>query len=157
MWPLFLLIIAANGTPVLLQTLLGGRWSTPVDLGLRLRDGHRLLGDAKTWRGLAGAIAAGTLLAPLLGLSPMLGAAAAALAMAGDLLASFVKRRLGRTRSSRALLLDTVPESLFPGLGLMLPLQLTALEVLVLVILFTLLDNLASPVLYRLRLRRRPW
>lgn len=154
---LLLLIVAANGAPVLVHAMLGARWAVPVDFGLRLADGRRLLGDAKTWRGLAAALAASTILAPLLGLSPLVGLTAGALAMAGDLLASFVKRRLGRPRSSRALLLDTVPESLLPALGLMRPLQLGGGEILGLVILFSLLDAWLSPLLYRLRIRRRPW
>ncbi|WP_295542166.1 CDP-archaeol synthase [uncultured Thiohalocapsa sp.] len=154
---LLLLIVAANGAPVLVHAMLGARWAVPVDCGLRLADGRRLLGDAKTWRGLAVALAASTTLAPLLGLSPLVGLAAGALAMAGDLLASFVKRRLGRPRSSRALLLDTVPESLCPAVGLMQPLHLGGAEILGLVILFSLLDAWLSPLLYRLRIRRRPW
>lgn len=157
MWLLLLLLIAANGAPVLAQKLLRGRWRSPVDGRLRLPDGRRLFGAAKTWRGLAAALLAGTALAPLLGLSPWLGLAAAALAMAGDLLSSFVKRRLGLAPSGRAPLLDTVPEALLPGLALMGPLDLVATDVLALVILFTLLHTLASPLLYRLRIRRRPW
>ena len=45
-------IALANGTPVLAKLLLGGRWVWPVDFGLMLPDGNRLLGDAKTWRGV---------------------------------------------------------------------------------------------------------
>jgi CDP-2,3-bis-(O-geranylgeranyl)-sn-glycerol synthase len=154
---LLLLIIAANGTPVLAEHLLRGHWRSPLDLGLWLRDGERLFGDSKTWRGLLSALLACAVLAPLLGFSAWIGAAVAALAMAGDLLSSFVKRRLGLAPSSRAVLLDTVPEALLPGLGLMGALNLSATDVLVLVILFSLLDMLASPLLYRLRIRRRPW
>lgn len=157
MWSLLLLIIAANGTPVLVARVLGERWAAPVDLGLRLPDGRRLFGDSKTWRGLLAALLGGAVLAPLLGLSPWLGLIAGALAMAGDLLSSFVKRRFGLAPGSRALLLDTVPEALLPGFGLMRSLQLDATSLTVLVILFTVLDMLASPLLYRLRIRRRPW
>ncbi len=157
MWSLLVLVIAANGAPVVARLVLGERWGTPVDGGLRLADGRRLLGDAKTWRGLVAGLTASAVMAPLVGLSPLLGLTAGALALAGDLMASFTKRRLGRPRSSRAALLDTVPESLLPGLGLMLPLKLAALDVLALVILFSLFDAVASPLLYRLGIRRRPW
>lgn len=54
-------------------------------------------------------------------------------------------------------LLDTLPESLLPGLALMAPLQLDAWALLVLVMLFSLFDGLVSPVLYRLGVRKRPW
>jgi CDP-2,3-bis-(O-geranylgeranyl)-sn-glycerol synthase len=154
---LLLLIVAANGAPVVAHAMLGERWAAPVDFGVCLADGRRLLGETKTWRGLVAALAASTALAPLLGLSPLLGLAAGALAMSGDLLASFAKRRLDRPSSSRALVLDTVPESLLPALGLMRPLHLGGAEILGLVILFGLLDALISPLLYRLRIRRRPW
>ncbi|MCG6941371.1 MAG: CDP-archaeol synthase [Thiohalocapsa sp.] len=157
MWPLLLLIIAANGAPVLVSRLLRGRWRTPLDLRVRLADGRRLLGASKTWRGLLAALLVSAALAPLLGLSLGVGLAAGALAMAGDLLSSFAKRRLGLAPSSRVPLLDTVPEALLPGLGLMLPLGLDATDLLLLVILFTVFDMLASPLLYWLHIRRQPW
>ena len=50
------LIGAANAAPVALKRLLSDRYSTPVDGGLILRDGRRLLGPPKTWRGIALAI-----------------------------------------------------------------------------------------------------
>jgi hypothetical protein len=157
MWELLVLIIAANGAPVLARALLGARGAARVDGGRVLADGAPLFGSSKTWRGLAAALVAGALLAPLLGLAPGIGLAAAGLAMAGDLLSSFIKRRLGRTPGSPAGILDQVPESLLPGLGLMWPLGLGALDLLLLVMLFTLFSRLASPLLYRLRIRRRPW
>jgi CDP-2,3-bis-(O-geranylgeranyl)-sn-glycerol synthase len=157
MWQLLILIIAANGAPVLASHLLRGRWPAPVDRRLRLADGRRLFGASKTWRGVVAALLVSAALAPLLGISPALGLAAGALAMAGDLLSSFTKRRLGLRPSSRMPLLDTVPEALLPGLGLMVPLALGTTDLLLLVILFSLFDMLASPLLYRLRIRRQPW
>jgi hypothetical protein len=47
---------AANATPVALRRLLPDRYSTPVDGGLVLRDGRRLLGPSKTWAGVTIAI-----------------------------------------------------------------------------------------------------
>jgi hypothetical protein len=157
MWELLFLIIAANGAPVLAHALLGNHGAARVDGGRVLADGAPLFGSSKTWRGLAAALFAGGLAAPLLGLSVGIGLAAAALAMLGDLLSSFIKRRLRRTPGSPAGALDQVPEALLPGLGLMWPLGLDALDLVLLVILFTLFSRLASPLLYRLRIRRRPW
>jgi CDP-2,3-bis-(O-geranylgeranyl)-sn-glycerol synthase len=93
--------------------LLGG--GPPVDGGRTWR-GRRLLGDGKTWRGTAGGVAAGVAVALFLGaLRPSVEAAvglslpafplaaAAALpagALLGDMLASFLKRRLGRQRGA---------------------------------------------------------
>jgi CDP-2,3-bis-(O-geranylgeranyl)-sn-glycerol synthase len=157
MWPLLLLIVAVNGAPLLMRQACRNRWAAPVDLGLRLADGRRLFGATKTWRGLGVALLTGMLLAPVLGLSPLLGLAAGGLAMAGDLLSSFAKRRLGLAPGSRAPGLDVLPEALLPALALMSPLHLTALDVLLLVMLFILVHSIASRLLYRLRIRRRPW
>ena len=92
--------------------VLGGG-GPPIDGGRRL-GGRRLLGAGKTWRGTAIGIAAGMLLALALnGLAgPLAGRAGIALpsfptavvlalpagAMAGDIAASFLKRRTGRER-----------------------------------------------------------
>ena len=87
----------------------------PIDGG-RTYGGRRLLGDGKTWRGTAGGILAGVLLAIALdavrpavvaatGLDlpgfPLSAAVAlAAGALLGDILASFLKRRAGRERGA---------------------------------------------------------
>ena len=88
-----ILISAANGAPVLFARLLGARFAHPIDGGIVLRDGHPLLGRSKTWRGLAAAILLAACAAVLIRLPWQLGALAAASAMAGDCLSSFVKRR----------------------------------------------------------------
>lgn len=44
------LIGAANAVPVALKRVLSNRYSQPVDGGLVLREGRRLLGPPKTWR-----------------------------------------------------------------------------------------------------------
>ena len=93
--------------------LVGG--GPPIDGG-RTYGGRRLLGDGKTWRGTAGGIVAGVLLAVVLdavrptvvaatGLDlpafPLSAAVAlAAGALLGDILASFLKRRAGRERGA---------------------------------------------------------
>lgn len=81
-----LLLLAANGAPVIAI--------------------HYL---EKIWRGLISAVFLTTVLAILLGLQPLTGVIFATLTMAGDLLASFIKRRLGKIDSSRARGFDTVP------------------------------------------------
>src|SRR5262249_58539326 len=55
--------------------------------------------------------------APLVGLPAAIGAIVGGSAMAGDLLSSFVKRRLALVPSSKATGLDQVPESLLPLLA----------------------------------------
>src|SRR5277367_2060334 len=92
----------ANGVPVLTKKILGTLGAAPLDGGLRLPDGRPLFGASKTLRGVVLGILAATVGAPLVGLSWTIGLSVGAAAMAGDLLSSFLKRRLGRPASSRA-------------------------------------------------------
>ncbi|MFB6080382.1 MAG: CDP-2,3-bis-(O-geranylgeranyl)-sn-glycerol synthase [Haloferacaceae archaeon] len=96
----------------------GGR---PIDGGRTWR-GRRLLGDGKTWRGTVAGVLAGVALA--LALDVVRGGAAALLgvplapfplsaavglaagAMVGDIAASFLKRRSGRTRGALVPVVD---------------------------------------------------
>lgn len=156
---LLLLLAAANGAPVLGKRLLRDRFAWPVDFGLRLFDGRPLFGMSKTWRGLVLALAAVAALAPAIGLDGRLGLCVGALAMAGDLLSSFLKRRLGLAPSSMALGLDQIPESLLP-LAVVAwtgSLPLNVLDVAAGTILFLVGELAASRVLYRLGIRDRPY
>jgi hypothetical protein len=160
-WPCIfqalVLLGVANGTPVIINKVLGNRWSWPVDKGLYLSDGQRLLGNAKTWRGLYSAVFFTTVVAILLGIEPLTGALFGALAMAGDMLTSFIKRRLMRAESSQVRGLDTVPESLFPIWLLKEPLALNYIDIALIVGLFFLIEELVSPILYKLHIRKQPY
>lgn len=152
-----ILIGAANAAPVALKKLLSDRYSTPVDSGLVLPDGHRLLGSSKTWRGVAVGIIAPACLSPLMNLPWQAGALTGAAAMAGDCLASFVKRRLGLAASSMALGLDQIPESLLPAISMRAYAQLTAIDILMVVLIFFFGELALSRVFFRLGLRERPY
>ena len=151
------LLVVANGAPVLVNKALGKRWAWPVDNRLKLRDGHRLFGNTKTWRGLCSAIIFTILATILFGIEPLTGVLFGALAMTGDLLASFIKRRMSRAESSRARGIATVPESLLPIWLLKESLALSLIDILLIVTLFFLIEELVSPVLYRLHIRKRPY
>jgi CDP-2,3-bis-(O-geranylgeranyl)-sn-glycerol synthase len=154
---LVLLLFIANGTPILAKLWLGERLAWPVDGGRRLYDGYPLFGPSKTWRGLLLAPPVTAMASWLLGLGAGIGLLVGALAMAGDLLASFTKRRLGLPASSRALVLDQVPEALLPALGCMALLELHWIAIVVVVAAFTVGSLLLSVLLYRLGIRERPW
>lgn len=114
----FLPAFAANPMAV----LFGG--GTPVDFGRTLRDGERIFGDGKTWRGLSGGTASGAVLGLLLALSfaalaptstwsfghPLQALGASAVlafgALLGDLVGAFVKRRMRLPRGAKASGLD---------------------------------------------------
>ncbi len=122
----FLPAFVANPSAV----LWGG--GTPMDFGRTLRDGERLFGDGKTWRGLVGGVLSGAILgfllflpfglaapssswsfaAPETDLGPAAVAAFAASAvlalgaLLGDLTGAFIKRRLHKPRGAKAPILD---------------------------------------------------
>jgi len=152
-----LLLLIANGAPILARQVLGRHWDTPLDGGRVMADGHRLLGPSKTVRGVAAAVAASAAAAAALGYGALPGAAFGALAMVGDAASSFVKRRLGIAPSGMALGLDQIPEALLPVVALRSELDLTWAAVAIVVAGFFILELLLSQVLFRLRVRRRPY
>lgn len=154
----------------------GGR---PIDGGRTWRDGNRLLGDGKTWRGtlfgtLAGAALALVLDAVAPAVSSGLGLAlprfplVVALtlpfgAMLGDILASFLKRRSGRERGAAFPLLDQLD-------FVVVALALTAVAapgwfrdtftltvVVVVLVLTPALHVLTNGIAYLLGLKDEPW
>jgi len=154
---LLLLLIIANGGPILARRLLRRRLAWPVDGGHRFRDGRPLLGEAKTWRGILAALLLSALCAPLLGLSVTWGLLIGASSMAGDLLSSFIKRRLNYPPSSMALGLDQIPESLLPALLAAGELQLGVLDIVLVVVLFFLIELALSRLLFRMGIRKQPY
>jgi CDP-2,3-bis-(O-geranylgeranyl)-sn-glycerol synthase len=151
-----ILLAVANGTPVIAKTVLGDALARPLDGGIVLGDGRPLFGSSKTIRGIVLSLLATPLVAVPMGLQWELGVLVAAAAMAGDLLSSFVKRRMGLPPSSRATGLDQIPESLFPlaASGMLVP--VTLLDVVAGVIVFLVGSLVLSRILFGLRLRDRP-
>ncbi|TRZ92604.1 MAG: CDP-2,3-bis-(O-geranylgeranyl)-sn-glycerol synthase [Methanosarcinales archaeon] len=90
---------------------------TPMDLGMKLPDGKRVLGEGKTLRGLVGGTACGIVagilqiyVAPTLGIQyvPTITAIVTLSfgALFGDLIKSFFKRRIGMVRGAELPLID---------------------------------------------------
>ncbi|MDG4595051.1 MAG: CDP-archaeol synthase [Candidatus Contendobacter sp.] len=154
---LLLLILIANGVPIIAAAVCGDRGAWPVDGGRRWTDGRRLLGDAKTWRGVALAPLATALGAALLGWSAMVGVVIGVAAMLGDLLSSFFKRRLGVPTSGMALGLDQIPEALLPLLAVADVFGLSWPAIAATTVGFIVLELGLSPIFYRLGIRNRPY
>jgi len=152
---LLVLLVVANLAPLVVRRLLGARWQAPLDGGLRFVDGRPLLGPAKTVRGLAAAIVATALCAPVVGIPIVLGALMGAAAMAGDALSSFVKRRLGVATSAEAIGLDQIPESLLPLLAVQGALSLSVAQIVGVTAVFVALGVPLRRILHRMRLRNR--
>jgi len=157
MFSLLFLILVANGSPILLRYLMRDAFSYPIDFNCLLTDGKPLLGSAKTWRGLMGSLLITSLSTQMIGQDFVTGLLVASGAMCGDLLSSFLKRRLGMRSSTRAPLLDQVPESLIPALLLMQTFHLSITAIVALVFAFFLLDIMLSRLLYQLGIRKKPY
>ena len=153
---LFLLMIA-NGAPILARRILGDAFSQPLDCGITLPDGHPLFGTSKTFLGIIAALAATALLAPVIGVSWVTGLILAALATAGDLVSSFVKRRLGLAPSCRFTGLDQIPEALVPAIAGIKLLGLSVYDVTFIVALFFVGAILLSRIFFKLKIRRHPY
>jgi CDP-2,3-bis-(O-geranylgeranyl)-sn-glycerol synthase len=107
---LFLLLLA-NGTPVIVKKLLGSRLAFPLDGGKKFVDGRVFFGHSKTVRGIISSVLVTSVGAVLIGYSIQTGALFATASLSGDLVSSFIKRRLNIPPSSRALGLDQLPRS----------------------------------------------
>jgi CDP-2,3-bis-(O-geranylgeranyl)-sn-glycerol synthase len=140
--------VTANTAAWAAARVFGTRWTAPLDGGKTLRDGTRVLGSHKTWRGLiAGAVACGVA-AQLFRLGFALGAAFGTLALLGDAASSFVKRRMRLPPGAEVPGLDEVAEAILPLIALQRPLGLGVVEILIVTAVFAVLDIAAT------RLRR---
>ncbi|HWZ51041.1 MAG TPA: CDP-archaeol synthase [Granulicella sp.] len=142
---------------MLVNDVLGRRWSWPIDGGVRLVDGQPLLGSSKTIRGVLFSLLLTAVGAPLVGLGWKVGLLTGAFAMVGDLFSSFLKRRTRLPAGGRASGLDQMPESLFPLLACRHALGLSGRDIAVAVMAFFLGEVVLSLLFYKLRLRDRPY
>lgn len=154
---ILLLLIAANAAPILAARALRSIADWPVDMGLQLADGRPLLGSSKTWRGLCAALLLTSACSVWLGLGYRFGLLVGALAMLGDLLSSFIKRRRGLAPSDQSLGLDQLPESALPVAYAVLATDLPWWWIIVLPLVFSVLELVVSRPLYWLKIRKRPY
>ena len=153
-----LLVLCANGAPVLAQHLFRGTvLSGAIDNGLILRDQRPLFGVTKTWGGIVASVVLTSLLAILIGLPIVLGFLIAIFAMSGDLISSFIKRRLGFYASSQVIGLDQIPESLLPWIFITQYYQLSVYYLVSGVVIFFILELSLSRLLYKIGIRKRPY
>lgn len=142
---------------MLAKKILGDRFSRPLDSGARFLDGQPWFGKSKTVRGVLLSVLVTAVGAHLVGLKAKTGVLVGGLAMSGDLFSSFLKRRMRLPASSRASGLDQLPESLFPLLACRRALSLSVRDTAVTVVTFFVGEILISRVLYKFRLRDRPY
>ena len=135
----------------------------PLDMGVALADGKRLIGDGATWRGtgagtcvglivgglqgfISGSVLAGALTGLLLGLGALL----------GDAAGSFIKRRISIERGRPAPILDQL-DFVFGALLLVSPLVNLPLYYIVLIMVITVVLHLSANIVAYLMGMKDVW
>ncbi len=154
---LLVLLGTANTMPIVAYHISGDRFSTPIDLGVRFLDGRPLLGSHKTWRGVFSSVL-GTWIASLFFHVDQTNAVLLALwSMLGDMIASFIKRRLGLESGAKCTGIDQVIESFLPLVVLYTSLCITLIDCVFITFLFVLFEVFFSPFLYKIGFRKNPY
>lgn len=151
------LLILANGSPVLAKRIFGDRFSYPVDAGLVLNDRRPLFGPSKTIRGVLSSVIVTSTGSLLIGQGLAMGMLVAVAAMIGDLISSFLKRRLEYPASSRATGLDQIPESLLPLLASRYFVPMSVFDMAATLTIFVIGEIILSPLLHLARIRDKPY
>ena len=154
---LLALLAVANGTPVIAAKILGKTLATPVDGNAEFLDGRPLFGPSKTIRGVTLSILVTSAFAPLIGLDWKVGALVGLAAMAGDLLSSFLKRRLDLSASSQFIGVDQIPKFLLPLLACHVLLPLSIFDIAVATAIFVVGALALSQLLFKLNIRDQPY
>jgi CDP-2,3-bis-(O-geranylgeranyl)-sn-glycerol synthase len=151
----------ANGAPVLFG---GGK---PIDGGRKFRDGRPLFGPHKTIRGFAFGLLIGTFVGwvqeaygPSVGFpqgSVVLGFALSLGALIGDLIGSFIKRRMNLKPGAHLPLSDQM-DFVLVALLFSLPVQPpTLMYALIIIVLTAPIHYMVNIMSYLLRLKKTPW
>ncbi len=152
----------ANASPV----LLGG--GSPIDGGKNWRDGRRILGDGKTWRGFLGGLTCGTLTGLIqyfltpgfygnLRTAALLAFLLALGALTGDLVGSFFKRRANLPRGAPAIGLDQLG-FLISALALAYPVKtLSSGQIIFLLVVSPFIHWGANYFAYKMGWKGVPW
>jgi len=132
-----LFLLWLNFLPPLTSLVLGNRLKTPVDFGLDWIDGKPLLGSHKTLRGLISSLLGSFFFIPLIATDHAWDLQVAALLSSlGDLVTSFIKRRLGKPSGQDSPVLDQALEGLLPLVYLTIHSRLDWLQAALVFLLF---------------------
>ncbi|QQR92872.1 MAG: CDP-2,3-bis-(O-geranylgeranyl)-sn-glycerol synthase [Candidatus Iainarchaeum archaeon] len=166
-----MLYVALTAAPMYVANasamIFGGK--TPLDGGKHFWDGKPLLGKGKTWKGTLMGILTGTFAGLLIWnffpeqallLTPYYPSYSFLLALgaiAGDIVGSFLKRRMDIERGKQAPLLDQL-DFVIGGLVLgLVYFQPDIIQVLVLALITPLVHSLANRLAFTLKLKNVPW
>ena len=154
---LLLLLGCANTMPIVAFHLCKDRFSAPIDLGRNFLDGRPIFGPHKTWRGLVASVIGTWLAAIILHVDLVLGVLLALWSMVGDMIASFIKRRLGLKSGARCTGVDQVIEALLPLVILKGRFGITWIDCFIITALFVLLEIVLSPFFFKIGFRKNPY
>ena len=154
---ILVLIIIANGAPIIARHIFRSHFNDPLDLGLRFFDKRPIFGPSKTMRGIFVAVMVTPVAAHLMEINWFTGFLIGLYAMFGDLFSSFIKRRKGLKPSAMAVGLDQIPESLFPLLALMTHFGFSLFDVLAIVLTFAIIELVFSRILFYMHIRLHPY
>lgn len=147
----------ANGAPV----VFGG--GPPIDMGKNFSDGKRILGDGKTIRGFIVGILAGTVFGAIqIGVGNKSGGILIIIllslgALLGDLVGSFIKRRIGLSRGMAAPGLDQL-EFLAGALILASLVEIPSWEIIITLIIITPAIHLGTNAIgYKMGYKSEPY
>lgn len=152
---ILILIVIANAAPVITSFIFSEQKLQPIDFGLKLKDEQALFGKSKTWSGLISSLILTSFCAYVLNYDISSGLIISTLAMAGDLISSFIKRRFKQKSSETCILLDQIPESVFPALAMKIIYSLSMIQVIAIVVSFIIIELILSAILLRYRRRKR--
>ena len=168
----FLPALVANSSPLILRNLLKNYEFTPIDFNKVLSDSERVLGSNKSWEGLAAGVCGGMLVGTsyvfLLGSSTWIiySFLMSVGAMLGDLLNSFIKRRLKIKPGDPFIPLDQLT-FLYGAYLLAMPVgnlylgkmikEVTLVDLAMATYLVMILHPLTNLIAYILKLKSEPW
>jgi len=151
-----LFLFWVNSLPPIVAMIFGDRYAYAVDGGKLWMDGRPLFGKHKTFRGIAAGIIGGILVFPLLGETLWVAACVALLAMTGDLVSSFIKRRVALQSGAEVAVLDQIFEALFPLLFLNRHMVLDLRQNILIILLFIITAYWSSRLWLHLTVRPLP-
>lgn len=153
----YLPALVANGSAPFVKK------GTPIDFKKNFLDGRRILGDGKTFEGLLIAVTFGTtvgiILAKFFSFKWIyISFFESLLAMIGDMIGAFIKRRLGLERGARALGLDQLDFIFGATLGLLIMrVALNFIEFIFILVIAFVLHVFTNNIAYRLKIKSVPW
>jgi len=146
----------ANIVPGLVKKM--GFLDYPIDFN-KTFGGKRVFGSHKTWRGLLFGILSASLITLLQSRGLLVGFIIGTGTLFGDLVGSFIKRRLGLKPGGKNLLIDEMPGTIFALVfaALFNLLTINIYQCLFLIIINLPLHILANKFWYKIGIKEVPW